>query len=346
MDRDNAMTPRKSPSGQARRRWLVVVLSMLILVGIGGTGWMLIPPQPYVPIAGLDPTQLSIIALGDQGTGKPMQWKVGRAMESVAEREGRLDAVFLLGDNFYGKSLTGINDWNWQLKFERVYSGQWLSHVPFYATLGNHDYPTSQKFELEYAAQHKGSGRWQMPAHTYMRDFGGSSGQPLLRVVFLDTSADKTTLPQQIDFLEQAFQSPPAPVWRMVAAHHPVRNAGSHGEDQQLTADLLPALERNQVDLYLSGHDHDQQLLLHEGEPAWLVSGGGGQTLYKLDKSRTDATFALSRPGFVKLDFNASDLKIAYYNEHGEAQIKLGWARACPWMAKGCLAQVNAKSSP
>ena len=58
-----------------------------------------------------------MIALGDQGSGNMQQWRVGQAMEKVAAREGRLDMVVLLGDNFYGKALTSTHDLSWQAKF-------------------------------------------------------------------------------------------------------------------------------------------------------------------------------------------------------------------------------------
>jgi hypothetical protein len=312
-------------------------IAVVILLFVGGY-WLFTPPSPFVPLSGLDPSLVSMIALGDQGSGDMQQWRVGRAMERVAARDGRLDMVVLLGDNFYGKALTSTHDLSWQTKFERVYWGHWLSHVPFYAVLGNHDYPVSQKFEIEYGQQHKGSGRWQMSNNFYAKDFGSVDGHPLVRMVFLDTSAPRESLQQQIDLIDQAFQAPgPAPVWRIVASHHPVRDQGQHGEDPDLAAKLLPALQRNNVDLFFSGHDHNQQLLLRPGEPAWVISGGGGQKLYAVNTPAPGSTFAASRAGFAKLDLSASQLGLRYYNDRGELETGYRWIRNCQWMAEGCL---------
>jgi hypothetical protein len=303
-----------------------------------GGYWLYTPPSPFVPLPGLDPSSVSMIALGDQGSGNMQQWRVGQAMEQVAAREGRLDMVVLLGDNFYGKALTSTHDLSWQTRFERVYWGHWLSHVPFYAVLGNHDYPLSQKFEIEYGQQHKGSGRWQMPMNFYIKDFGNVEGRPLVRMVFLDTSAPRESLQQQIDLIDQAFQAPgPAPVWRIAASHHPVRDQGEQGEESDLVARLLPVLQRNKVDMLLSGHEHYQQLLLRAGEPAWVISGAGGQKLDTLNGSSAQSAFAASRAGFAKLDLKADQLRLAYYNERGDLESDYRWARNCPWMAKGCL---------
>ena len=308
------------------------------LLLIAGGYWICTPPSPYVPLSTLDSASVSMIAVGDQGSGKLQQWRVGQAMEKVASNEGRLNMVVFLGDNFYGNSLTSTHDLSWQTKFERVYWGHWLSHVPFYAVLGNHDYPVSQKYEIEYGQQHKGSGRWQMPASSYVKNFGDVNGRPLVRMVFLDTSAPRETFQQQIDLIDQAFQAEgEPPVWRIVASHHPIRNQGQHGEDPDLVARLLPALERNNVDMLLSGHDHNQQLLLRTGEPAWVISGAGGQTLYALNTPALDSTFTTSRAGFAKLDLDAHRLRLAYYDDRGDLEAGYDWARECPWMAKGCL---------
>ncbi|WP_242485812.1 metallophosphoesterase [Pseudomonas sp. TH41] len=310
----------------------------IVLLLMSGGYWLYTPPSPFVPLRGLDPSSVSMIALGDQGSGNMQQWRVGQAMERVAAREGRLDMVVLLGDNFYGKPLTSTHDLSWQTRFERVYWGHWLSHVPFYAVLGNNDYPVSQKIEIEYGQQHTGSGRWQMPTNFYSKDFGNVDGRPLVRMVFLDTSAPRESLQQQIDFIDQAFQaSGPAPVWRIVASHHPVRNQGQQGNESDLVVRLLPVLQRNNVDLLLSGHEHNQQLLLRAGEPAWVISGAGGQKLDTLDTSTPQSVFAVSRAGFAKLDLNANQLRLAYYDDQGDLEIGYRWVRSCQWMAKGCL---------
>ncbi|WP_016965016.1 metallophosphoesterase [Pseudomonas sp. 3MA1] len=321
-----------------RRPWLWVALCLLAGLGLALGYWLIAPPQAFVPVVAAPPEQIALIALGDQGSGALQQWRVARAMERVAARDRRLDLVVLLGDNFYGPPLSGTGDMSWQLKFERVYWGRWLNHVPFYAVLGNHDYPESQQVELDYSQEHKGSGRWQMPARYYQKDFGQVQGRPLLRVVFLDTAAPRETLAQQVAFLQQAFAQPgPRPVWRMVAAHHPLRSAGRHGNDEQLLQDLLPALQRSQVDLYLAGHEHNQQLLLEPGEPAWVISGAGGQKLYEMPDVINDRQFSSARAGFAKLDFSAEQLQLVFYDERGTPEQRYRWQRQCRWLAKGCL---------
>lgn len=341
----SASHPLTIASRQPRRRRLGIVLlalvSLLLVAGSLAGFMVLVPPPHYTPLAGQPASRVTLLALGDQGSGDLQQWRVAEGMERVAEDEGGVNMVLLLGDNFYGKALSGIDDPAWQLKFERVYHGRWLSHVPFYAVLGNHDYPDSAAVELDYGRQGSGSGRWQMPDRTYVRDFGEAEGRPLLRVVFLDTSQDSAGRERQAGFLQEAFARPgPAPMWKMVVAHHAIRSSGGkHGDDQKLMEQLLPAMQRSGVDIYLAGHEHNQQVILRPGEPAWLISGGGGQTIDPLKpvEPTPDTPFAVSRPGFARLAFTPERLQLAYYDEDGRKEQRFLWARACPWMAQGCL---------
>lgn len=337
------VSPTASPVPRRHRLRIVLLTltALLVVVGCLAGFMVLVPPSHYTPLLGQPASQVTLLALGDQGSGDLQQWRVAQGMERVAESEGGLNMVLLLGDNFYGKSLSGTSDPAWQLKFERVYHGRWLSHVPFYAVLGNHDYPDSAAVELEYGKQGAGSGRWQMPDRTYTRDFGSAEGRPLLRVVFLDTSQDADGRLRQADYLQAAFAQPgPVPMWKMVVAHHAIRSSGGkHGDDDKLMAQLLPAMQRSGVDIYLSGHEHNQQVILRPGEPAWLVSGGGGQTIDTLPPSAPteDTPFAVSSPGFARLAFTPERLQVAYYDANGDKEQRFLWARACPWMAQGCM---------
>lgn len=338
-------TPPANPVRHPRRKSRRLKHALLALLGLAAVGagagawWLCSPPPPYTPLAGQDPQKVALFALGDQGTGDLQQWRVALGMERAAERNGGVNGVLLLGDNFYGPALKGTTDRTWQLRFERVYSGKWLSHVPFYAVLGNHDFPKSSTVELAYSREARGSRRWQMPDYFYTRDFGNAGGRPLLRVVFLNSSAPREGLLQQAEFIRQAFAAPgPAPIWKVVAAHIPPRNLGEHGNDDELLGDLLPVLQQSGVDLYVAGHDHNQQLIVQPGEPAWVISGGGGQKIDALGpQAGHEALFSVSRPGFTGLQFSAERLLLSYYDENGQAETRFAWKRNCPWQAKGCL---------
>lgn len=97
-------------------------------------------PLFHIPADPNQTASIRFLALGDQGGGDFRQWRVARAMERQAERDGKLDFVLLLGDNPYRTNDASADSGDWLSKFERVYAGAYLSVVPFYAVLGNHDH--------------------------------------------------------------------------------------------------------------------------------------------------------------------------------------------------------------
>ena len=292
-----------------------------------------------------DPAKLDNItfyALGDQGSGGIHQWAVSHAMEKLAERSRKIDFVVLLGDNFYsGKKLT-LHSSEWISKFEEMYSGNYLSAVPFYAVLGNHDPAVAAKdsnVEIEYSKKHLGSNRWRMPQTYYSSDFGRVNGRPLLRIVFLDTNLDRENLLKEADYIRRQFSDAANdPVWRVVAGHHPVRTYGKHyGQDREKAAILLAAMQDAHVDVYLSGHDHNQQVIARGGEPVQIVNGAGGAKTYPMKKQSPDLRFFRADHGFVGLSMNAANLNIDFYDTNPTAVASYKIDRQCTRAQASCL---------
>lgn len=80
-------------------------------------------------------TIVRFIAIGDSGTGKDGQYKVADAMQAVCEQRGCEFAIGL-GDNIYESGVDGVNDIQFDTKFEDPYKN---IDFPFYMALGNHD---------------------------------------------------------------------------------------------------------------------------------------------------------------------------------------------------------------
>jgi len=80
-------------------------------------------------------------------------------------------------------------------------------------------------------------------------------------------------------WLEAEHAKPRTTPFVAVAAHHPLYSNGQHCDNPKLIAQW-DSLLRHNVDLYLSGHDHDLQHLEFEGHPtSFVISGGGGAEL-------------------------------------------------------------------
>ncbi|MGI4854523.1 MAG: hypothetical protein ACRYF4_10825 [Janthinobacterium lividum] len=90
------------------------------------------------------------------------QGQVARGMRRFVQASGmQPDALFLLGDNWYGDLPEGVASPRWTAQFEQLYPTE-LFPGPAYTMLGNHDYQylpatvNKVEAELEYARTGRG----------------------------------------------------------------------------------------------------------------------------------------------------------------------------------------------
>ena len=276
------------------------------------------------------------------GAGFAAQSQVARGMRHFAETNRlQADALFLLGDNWYGNLPGGAESPRWRAQFEETYPSSTFPG-PAYTMLGNHDYQylpaTVNKVdaELEYARTGKGVDgkptRWTLPARWYSFDF--PVRKPVMRCIVLDSNmpakdgvarhgADFYLTPEQqaeqLSWFRQQLERPRELPFLTVMAHHPVYSNGPHGDHPVLIRDWAPLLREHKVDLYLAGHDHDLQALHFEGEPTThFLSGGGGADLYVLTKDGLDrGPYAQEVHGFSHLSVTAHELQVRHLDADG-----------------------------
>src|SRR5216683_7476797 len=84
---------------------------------------------------------------------------------------------------------------------------------------------------------------------------------------------------EQQAWFEAELAKPRTTPFLAVAAHHPLYSNGKHRDNPMLIAQWDSLLRRHNVDLYLSGHDHDLQHIEFKGHPtSFVISGGGGRS--------------------------------------------------------------------
>lgn len=329
------------------KNWIISIILVLLTVTAVGLHRYFHPNIYRIPSNPDTVLEVNFFALGDQGSGSLAQRAVADAMEKVARQNKNLDFVVLLGDNFYiDKKLTESST-EWDTMFEEVYSGAYLSTVPFYAILGNHDEDLSLNPnthpEIEYSKKALGSNRWRMPAHYFHSDFGNINGRPLLRIVYLDTNASSDEMSVQANYIREQFISNPLqPIWKIVAGHHTIRSCGKHFEDKaNLKNTLLPALQEAKIDIYLSGHDHNQQLIVKDGEPNYVVNGSGGKSIYAQKVKSESLRFFNEDYGFVSFKANASKLKIDFYDDQAKTVSSHELKRECKSQHAQCIKAIK-----
>jgi hypothetical protein len=289
------------------------------------------------PAPAPDPNAPHMFLLGDWGTDKYPDQQAATAVamkQWVDQRHIHPEALFMLGDNWYGDMGIGYDSPRWQRQFEQMYP---TSHFPgrCYAVLGNHDYEhkiaSKVDLELGYAASAKGT-RWTMPAKWYT--FTYPQKNPVITFICLDTNLPgmkhDTFLPwsfemkkaerdQQDAWFRAQLAKPRATPFVGVVCHHPIYTNGVHRDQKILIRDWSSLIQKAKVDFWISGHDHDLQHLEFAGQPtSFVISGGGGAELVNWTiPPEQRGPFGDKILGFSDMEFAKDSILFRHIDVHG-----------------------------
>ena len=275
---------------------------------------------------------INFIAIGDWGReGMYLQKETANTMGYYGGNN-KTDFVITLGDNIYNTGVTGTDDPKWQTCFEQVYSAPSMVFIPWYATLGNHDYYGNVQAQIDYSSL---SWRWEMPARYYAFEKNLGEGISVLFVMidtnpFLEGYRNMEKDGKYDSFIDEINSQDPeiqlmwidsvlsvsTAKWKIVAGHHPVFSGGEHGNTKELIEKLEPVLEKSNVDMYIAGHDHDIQYLKKSGSAVnYFISGAGS----KLRETGTMeyTLYAKSINGFLGVTVSAENIKATFVDYNG-----------------------------
>lgn len=226
------------------------------------------------------------IFVGDTGHGDAGQYSVAAGMKKSCGQKPCAFAL-LLGDNFYPNGVSSTTDPQWKTAFRDPYAPLGIS---FYPALGNHDYDGNEEAQITYSQIDKS---WVLPAryHSFVKDKS--------EIFVMDTNQWNKT---QADWLWAGLKKSRAD-WKIVIGHHPIYSYGFHGNTDSLIKGLRPIL-LGKADFYLSGHDHDKQILRDPTDSSlhYVVSGAGSET-------RPSSGGSLSLFNAATLGFSSLSLK-------------------------------------
>ncbi len=273
-------------------------------------------------------SSVRFLVFGDWGTGGRTQRKVAEGMAAVFAKAGA-DAVLSTGDNFYPSGVASIEDSQWKSKFEDMYPASTLP-VPFHTVLGNHDYQGNPDAQIRYSRRKLDNGtvtRWRMPARMWSERFASTDGTVSTRVIGIDTQIitgrDNDARSAHLRWLDSALAAA-RESWIIVVGHHPVYSNGSHGNTLGLIRHVKPLLEKHKVAVYLSGHDHDLQVLEPVEGVHYIVSGGGGGS--RSVRWAANTRYAATNLGFTWLAAGTKELVVRMHDAEGEVR----WAFSIP----------------
>ena len=278
--------------------------SLLLLFLLAGTASG--APLPELALTPRGAT-LRIAVTGDTGDGAD---EVAAAIGHLNASEP-LDAIVLVGDNFYPCGVRTEHDARWSLVRPLTRIG-----IPIFPVLGNHDYCGGSDPE----AQVRATGvipHWHFPARQY------TVRSPVVDFVFLETNGLAQGRPNSVaSAIRAAFAGSKKP-WRIAIGHHPVVSSGYHGyfprDEVRRVRTLVPALRDAHVDLYMCGHDHHLELI--RGRMLLLISGAGSRPIPPV-KLRVNTVFPQEirreRIGFAVVEISAASMRFRMYDAAGK----------------------------
>jgi tartrate-resistant acid phosphatase type 5 len=266
----------------------------------------------------LTPSARFIIVGDEGGFASSDQKAVAAAMAKEAERI-KAQFVVTLGDNFHEDGITTATDPRWITEFEDVYSHPSLQ-IPWYPSLGNHDYRGNPEAELQHSNLSK---RWKFTSRYYAQQESIDDSTSLL-IVHLDTSPFLNQYRLQPTVHHMAGQDPKQQLvwldsvltisharWTVVVGHHPIYSSTPKGGNtKELLEQLLPILKSHHVLLYVAGHQHFLQHLKHDAMD-FIVSGGGADHS-TVAVAQEDVVFGASALGFVSATATSRVLQLDF----------------------------------
>jgi DNA repair exonuclease SbcCD nuclease subunit len=269
---------------------------------------------------------LVFFVLGDWGRrGSPNQKVVAFQLNEWVKKE-QPKFILATGDNFYNNGVTDVEDSHWTQSFENVYSEKPLSTIPWYVALGNHDYGGNVQAQIDYTEL---SSRWNMPERYFSIVENIPKGKA--RFIFIDSSPFENSYYSNAVYAEKLFVSDSAKqkkwldsltilddvAWEIVIGHHHIYTGGVRKNEANSVRDRLePLFEKNAIDLYLCGHEHDLQHLKHPDKPTnYFLSGTGSEI--RPTGTIAESLFSASVLGFMCFTLTDKHLEVKVIDYNG-----------------------------
>ena len=216
-------------------------------------------------------SRFAFAVIGDSGRGRKSQLAVAALLESL-----KPNLLLHTGDVVYPSGEERYYDRRFFVPYRRL-----LKEVPIFPVLGNHDLERGNgaaylnNFHLP-CNDPRGTGRY------YSFDWGNAHFVALNSELYHGDHSYRSE--EQKSWLERDLKETCQP-WKIVYFHRPIYSSSKHGSDERIREDLEPVLIRHEVDLVFSGHDHVYERTRPIRGVTYVLSGGGGKSLYPAGRS-------------------------------------------------------------
>jgi len=271
---------------------------------------------------------ITFIVASDMGRrGVSEQQKIAALMTLQVELTD-VDFVAVAGDPIHDDGVKSIDDEEWKLKIEDVYTATSLHTIPWYVVSGNHEYNGSVQAILDYSNVSK---RWNAPERYYSMEQPVGKKKKVL-FVFIDTAplidkyrnvearsdAGEQNMEQQLRWLDSTLVATNVR-WKIVIGHHPVY-ADTDKEESERTdmqERVGKILENRGADFYICGHIHNFQHIKPEGSKVhYVVNSSASQS--RPVKEIEGTLFCNPDPGYSVFSVSADSVRFYFVNHTGE----------------------------
>ena len=264
-------------------------------------------------------SSLQFITVGDWGADTAKQMEDANAMGQWCD-ENKCDFVLALGDNFYSNSnlnysngVESATDPRFASTWSDVYDYPSIANLTWFVIAGNHDHGLDARDGREwYQVEHyKLDKRWHFPNLSYSFDYSTPSAR--IKFVGYDTMSiiqGKNNPSGILNFLKTELNDPTA-TWKIVFGHHPSYSCGNYDGVEEIRNQTLPILKENNVDVYLTGHEHNQEHWQDKNKPNidHVITGAGGNDLYPENSEHRENMEKLG----MDLRFFAANYSFSYF---------------------------------
>lgn len=257
---------------------------------------------------------LHVAVYGDLNGGADEGWCRSVAEEVAAWAPDLVIHMGDLSDEEYG----GAGYATWSALFNTV-TGV-LDRTVFMPTPGNHDYPESGSSLI-----------WQFFDLPRRADVPGSpcsfrAGPVHFQALNTDADITGQTNWMMRDLQAAAYDTNVA--WIISYFHRPPYSWGEHAGDEFIRTNWCPLLAQYGVDLVFNGHNHNYQRTVPIRDVSYVVSAGGGASLYDTVFEPGAHAYATTCYHFVDLQITGPVMRYRAIRSDGLVFEDLAWTNA------------------
>eukprot|EP00927_Polykrikos_kofoidii_P066936 TRINITY_DN62493_c0_g1_i1.p1 TRINITY_DN62493_c0_g1~~TRINITY_DN62493_c0_g1_i1.p1 ORF type:complete len:877 (+),score=140.77 TRINITY_DN62493_c0_g1_i1:95-2632(+) len=260
----------------------------------------------------------------------------------------------------------------WHPVFEDMYKGSGLDGKPWFGTFGNHDFGgfhfgSAWEQQIAYTWV---SDRWILPALYWHQKVTYPSKGVSVDYYMVDSNVNDASHPyhdpehnicsarfnrndcapigpkdpwdckkwfdslwrEQLEWLDQKLRESTAD-WQIVVTHFPPERA-------YRAADWRPLVEKYGIDIFFTGHRHQQEAHSRsEAGAPYIVAGGGGGVTSELDPGGWGGN---DQYGFADMTISKHELVVQLHNQHGQIRRTLVVPQHRGWFHGGSGERVAA----